>query len=225
MKIDNNPFAKGFRETGQSKCKRKMMSSSSPLIIHLSSSSSSSSTASSSGTLTNTEESDDCLSKSEDDRSSVSSFDSPLQQKRLRALEYPTEEDSFSPFKRSSVSYEEFMQNRFTSPIPSYYPPPQQQQHLMQQHLQSLIMDPLRYGLPMPAAGSMYHSKASEEQTKQNISSIPTSSSSSSSSSSPTASSSSAIETPAPVSLSPSKQVQNSKPKRNNFSISAILAY
>lgn len=27
MKIDNNPFAKGFRETGQSRCKRKMTSS------------------------------------------------------------------------------------------------------------------------------------------------------------------------------------------------------
>jgi len=27
LKIDNNPFAKGFRETGQSRCKRKMSSS------------------------------------------------------------------------------------------------------------------------------------------------------------------------------------------------------
>lgn len=29
LKIDNNPFAKGFRETGQSRCKRKLTSSSS----------------------------------------------------------------------------------------------------------------------------------------------------------------------------------------------------
>ncbi|KAL9902564.1 T-box-containing protein TBX6L-like isoform 1-T2 [Glossina fuscipes fuscipes] len=29
LKIDNNPFAKGFRETGQSKCKRKLMAGSS----------------------------------------------------------------------------------------------------------------------------------------------------------------------------------------------------
>lgn len=28
MKIDNNPFAKGFRETGQSRCKRKLISTS-----------------------------------------------------------------------------------------------------------------------------------------------------------------------------------------------------
>lgn len=28
MKIDNNPFAKGFRETGQSRCKRKLSTSS-----------------------------------------------------------------------------------------------------------------------------------------------------------------------------------------------------
>ena len=196
-----------------------MMSSSSP-------STSSTSASSSSGSLTNNEESDDCLSKSEDDRSSVCSFDSPLQQKRLRALEY-AEEDSFSLFKRSSASYEEFMQNHLTSPIASYYPPPpqqQQQQHLMQQHLQSLIMDPLRYGLPMPAGRSMYHSKALEEQTKQNT---PSPTTTSSSSSSPLAITENATPAPAPspASLSPSKQVQNSKPKRNNFSISAILAY
>ncbi|CAO1299040.1 unnamed protein product [Diamesa tonsa] len=30
LKIDNNPFAKGFRETGQSRCKRKITSPSSP---------------------------------------------------------------------------------------------------------------------------------------------------------------------------------------------------
>lgn len=30
LKIDNNPFAKGFRETGQSRCKRKITPSSSP---------------------------------------------------------------------------------------------------------------------------------------------------------------------------------------------------
>ncbi|CAO1370176.1 unnamed protein product [Diamesa serratosioi] len=30
LKIDNNPFAKGFRETGQSRCKRKIISPSSP---------------------------------------------------------------------------------------------------------------------------------------------------------------------------------------------------
>ncbi|XP_062534100.1 T-box transcription factor TBX6-like [Armigeres subalbatus] len=49
LKIDNNPFAKGFRETGQSRCKRKLGSSSSG-SSNTSTSSSSSSSLSSSGT-------------------------------------------------------------------------------------------------------------------------------------------------------------------------------
>ncbi|XP_023298521.2 T-box-containing protein TBX6L-like [Lucilia cuprina] len=221
LKIDNNPFAKGFRETGQSKCKRKMMSSSS------------SSTSSSSSQH---EESDDCLSKSEDDRSSVSSFDSPPQQKRLRSLESSDEESS-----PQSLRYEQYLlaQHKqqqqqqlqaqyMNSPTSSFYHPHQQQlasSQFMQQHLQSLIMDPLRYTLPshalqMPAnsaVSSTYHPSSNHQETKSLASSSapsPTPSSSSSASSS----SSSSVETS-------SAPAQPASQKRNNFSISAILAY
>lgn len=43
LKIDNNPFAKGFRETGQSRCKRKLTQSTSSSSLSSTSSSTSSS--------------------------------------------------------------------------------------------------------------------------------------------------------------------------------------
>ncbi|XP_030372897.1 T-box transcription factor TBX6 [Scaptodrosophila lebanonensis] len=67
LKIDNNPFAKGFRETGQSRCKRKLNSS-----------------ANSSG------------DSDADDRSSISSCDSP-QSKRLRPDFEQDSQRSLSP--------------------------------------------------------------------------------------------------------------------------------
>ncbi|KAM7358997.1 uncharacterized protein ACRADG_003762 [Cochliomyia hominivorax] len=218
LKIDNNPFAKGFRETGQSKCKRKMMSSST-------SSSSSSSPSSSSSQHHHDESSDDCQSKSEDDRSSVSSYDSPPQQKRLRSLESSDEETcSLSSQNR----YEEYLQAQqlqahyMNSPTSTYYHPQQQlaSSHLMQQHLQSLIMDPLRYALPprslqipLPGNSPLYPIKSTSE-----VSTSPSPSPSSSSSASSTPSSASTEASPA-VPAQPTSQ------KRNNFSISAILAY
>lgn len=215
LKIDNNPFAKGFRETGQSKCKRKMMSSPS-------------SSTSSLSTSSQHEESDDYLSKSEDDRSSVSSFDSPPQQKRFRSLETSDEESSAYGLTHR---YEEFLQNQYknqqlqymNSPSATYYHPQQNlaSTQLMQQHLQSLIMDPLRFGLPthslhMPLKVSpIYESKSSNEETKSLASS-------SSPSPSPSNSSSSAELSPSALAPAPSRP---SSRKRNNFSISAILAY
>ncbi|KAM7358998.1 uncharacterized protein ACRADG_003763 [Cochliomyia hominivorax] len=62
LKIDNNPFAKGFRETGQSKCKRKMSLSPSP----------------SDGENQNTSS-----SQCDDDQSSVASSQDSPQAKRL----------------------------------------------------------------------------------------------------------------------------------------------
>ncbi|KAH8415609.1 hypothetical protein KR222_006479 [Zaprionus bogoriensis] len=69
LKIDNNPFAKGFRESGQSRCKRKLNSSSS---------------------------SNSNAADSEDDGSSVSSCDSP-QAKRQRADFEQDSQRSLSP--------------------------------------------------------------------------------------------------------------------------------
>ncbi|XP_065361523.1 T-box-containing protein TBX6L-like [Calliphora vicina] len=220
LKIDNNPFAKGFRETGQSKCKRKMMSSSS----------------SSSSSSSQHEESDDCLSKSEDDRSSVSSFDSPPQQKRLRSLE-SSDEESCS-YAASSISqsarYEEYLQAHqrqqqlqaaqyMNSPTSSFYHPQQQlaSTQFMQQHLHSLIMDPFRMLLPAATAPppTMYHPKSVNEETSQ----LTTSSSPSPTPSNSSSASSSTAE-PSPSSLSPAP-AQPTSQKRNNFSISAILAY
>ncbi|EDV96918.1 T-box transcription factor TBX6 [Drosophila grimshawi] len=66
LKIDNNPFAKGFRESGQSRCKRKLNSSS------------------------------NSSAESEDDGSSVSSFDSP-QAKRPRSDFEQDSQRSLSP--------------------------------------------------------------------------------------------------------------------------------
>lgn len=51
LKIDNNPFAKGFRETGQSRCKRKLTQATSSSVSVSSASSSSSSVSSSSSAL------------------------------------------------------------------------------------------------------------------------------------------------------------------------------
>uniref|UniRef100_A0A1I8P081 T-box domain-containing protein n=1 Tax=Stomoxys calcitrans TaxID=35570 RepID=A0A1I8P081_STOCA len=66
LKIDNNPFAKGFRETGQSKCKRKM---------------------SLSPALSDDQNANNC-SHTDDDQSSIaSSQDSPPQAKRFCSRE------------------------------------------------------------------------------------------------------------------------------------------
>lgn len=57
LKIDNNPFAKGFRESGQSRCKRKLNSSGNSTL------------------------------ESEDDGSSVSSCDSPQAKRQRQDFE------------------------------------------------------------------------------------------------------------------------------------------
>ncbi|XP_058830737.1 T-box transcription factor TBX6-like [Topomyia yanbarensis] len=61
LKIDNNPFAKGFRETGQSRCKRKLGSGGSGTSSNTSTSSSSSSLSSSGtcGQMTDDEDRND----------------------------------------------------------------------------------------------------------------------------------------------------------------------
>ncbi|EAT34233.1 AAEL013504-PA [Aedes aegypti] len=59
LKIDNNPFAKGFRETGQSRCKRKLGSSSGSSNTSTSSSSSSFSSSGTCGQMTDDEDRND----------------------------------------------------------------------------------------------------------------------------------------------------------------------
>ncbi|XP_023298523.2 T-box-containing protein TBX6L-like [Lucilia cuprina] len=66
LKIDNNPFAKGFRESGQSKCKRKMSLSPSP-----------------------SEENQNNSSHCDDDQSSVASSQDSPQAKRLCVRDDP----------------------------------------------------------------------------------------------------------------------------------------
>ncbi|XP_037720021.1 T-box transcription factor TBX6 isoform X2 [Drosophila subpulchrella] len=88
LKIDNNPFAKGFRETGQSRCKRKMNSSGNSSL------------------------------ESEDDGSSVSSCDSPQAKRQRQDFEQDSTgsvspayygahpaPSSMSPYHRHPLSY------------------------------------------------------------------------------------------------------------------------
>ncbi|XP_017121777.1 T-box transcription factor TBX6 [Drosophila elegans] len=88
LKIDNNPFAKGFRETGQSRCKRKLNSSGNSSL------------------------------ESEDDGSSVSSCDSPQAKRQRQDFEQDSTgsvspayygaqsaASSLSPYHRHPLSY------------------------------------------------------------------------------------------------------------------------
>ncbi|KAI8040910.1 T-box transcription factor TBX6 [Drosophila gunungcola] len=88
LKIDNNPFAKGFRETGQSRCKRKLNSSGNSSL------------------------------ESEDDGSSVSSCDSPQAKRQRQDFEQDSTgsvspvyygahsaASSLSPYNRHPLSY------------------------------------------------------------------------------------------------------------------------
>ncbi|XP_073837808.1 uncharacterized protein [Musca autumnalis] len=217
LKIDNNPFAKGFRETGQSKCKRKLMSSSTAASTSSSNSSQS-------------EESDDCLSKTDDDHSSIASYESPQQQKRLRPSENSDEESGYSSSRSSrsisprfeDIPTQQHHQNYThhlaysSSPTSSFYHP---QQHLMaaaslmQHPLQTLLRDH-----PMQAYNNFVSTQSPALPSP--ITEVPTSPSdninteSNSNSSSPTTS-------PTPPATQPNSNTQ----KRNNFSISAILAF
>ncbi|XP_059216329.1 T-box transcription factor TBX2-A isoform X2 [Stomoxys calcitrans] len=220
LKIDNNPFAKGFRETGQSKCKRKLMSSSS----------SSSSTSSTQG-----EESDDCLSKNDDDHSSVASFESP-QHKRSRCSENSDEESGYSSSRSSrsfSPRYEDFPRHQmpeqlhYGSPTSSFYHP---QQHLvaaatlMQHPLQMLLREPMTYGL-MPSQALTLPVPAQNSPAVNLTEALPsTTSAKTTSSTNATCASPTSSKTPA---SSPTSADQPSSPsqKKNNFSISAILAF
>ncbi|XP_061390659.1 T-box transcription factor TBX3-like [Musca vetustissima] len=212
LKIDNNPFAKGFRETGQSKCKRKLMSSSS-------------STSPSSSNSTQGEESDDCQSKTEDDRSSVGSYESP-QQKRLRPSENSDEESGYSSSRSSrsiSPRFEEYATQQHhlhhhqqqqhyghqlsaysTSPTSSFYHP---QQHLMA--TASLMQHPLQTLL------------RDSPPTQQTTISSPATSSPSTDNTETSSNTSSPTTSPTP----PANQSNSNSQKRNNFSISAILAF
>ncbi|XP_065093630.1 T-box transcription factor TBX6-like isoform X2 [Ochlerotatus camptorhynchus] len=83
LKIDNNPFAKGFRETGQSRCKRKLGSSSGSSNTSTSSSSSSLSSSGTCGQMTDDEDRNDLQQLHEAKRARSNELSDPMDPGRL----------------------------------------------------------------------------------------------------------------------------------------------
>ncbi|XP_062708865.1 T-box transcription factor TBX6 [Aedes albopictus] len=91
LKIDNNPFAKGFRETGQSRCKRKLGSSSGSSNTSTSSSSSSLSSSGTCGQMTDDEDRNDLQQLHHEAKrarsNELSESESPMDPGRLLMME------------------------------------------------------------------------------------------------------------------------------------------
>ncbi|XP_011183779.1 T-box protein 2 [Zeugodacus cucurbitae] len=237
LKIDNNPFAKGFRETGQSRCKRKLNN-------------------------LNTDEDDvegnpsslskNPLASSEDDRISVSSgpMDSPPI-KRCRSLDsYDDDTYTNSISSRSRDSISPYYDEAFYPTMTMYHREPLQHQTLnppidiaaatylaaaanINSPMSSAlnVMEPLLMDLPqnlktqthLPHSHlpNLHFQSASNFMPKVNVMTNPTAVTNTIQA--PTAENSAILSET--TSTHSEDEEEPKQTKRNNFSISAILAF